>query len=104
MSEPVDNIQYAHTGCLPKAGEYAQIVPALFVGRHVKKAFVVVPGAGKPSHERMWVKVTSATDDGMLTGTLENEPVYDCCLEAGEVVTLHAREIVDVVPPIEPRW
>lgn len=52
-------------------------------------------GTDAPSVERMWVKVAEVRD-ALYAGTLDNDPVGDVRIRAGDRVVFEARHVIDV--------
>ena len=82
---------------IPEWRERASIKPRTFV----KLGFEVENKAtGRPSGERMWVKVLSQSKTtGRYTGTLANQPLFIGGLKFGNRVRFSARHIIDIQPP-----
>jgi len=74
--------------------------PEVFVDHYVKVAFPV-PNSTKSEH--MWVHVTAVTEDGLLMGTLNNDPVLATQLHDGMPITLARDGIEAVDPPLRRR-
>jgi Uncharacterized protein conserved in bacteria (DUF2314) len=73
---------------------YAQMDPAAFLGRYVKRAFAVRASAAQ---EHMWVQVQTVTPDGHLQGVLDNDPVQDTGYVCGDTVTVTLAQIEAVL-------
>lgn len=68
--------------------------PVTLIGKLVKIGFDAHhDGVAK---EHMWVKVTGATREGAITGTLENDPAFVDGLHFGDVISLAVANIEDV--------
>jgi uncharacterized protein YegJ (DUF2314 family) len=71
--------------------------PDVFLGRYVKAAF---PIPDSPHSEHMWVHVHTVTPDGLLVGTLNNDPVRATQLHDGMRITLPRDRLEAVEPPL----
>lgn len=67
-----------------------------FKGKFVKRRFAGIAHDNETRYEQMWVKVTGHTKN-VLTGILANQPFFkmDICL--GDEVTVHRKEITQVL-------
>lgn len=70
---------------------------------YVKLGFVMTkPVKGKPSAERMWVKVLSTTPiGGQYEGALANTPYFVKGIKFGGRVHFSAKHIIDIQPQEE---
>lgn len=76
MQEPLSNIGLVCEAHAPRPDpQFLDRDPASFVGHYVKIAFVVrdMPDV----YEHMWCEVEEITEDGVLIGRLDNDPVYN---------------------------
>lgn len=97
VAEPLDNIMVL-------CGEHAtKPNPALhqaplesYAGFYVKRGFQILNGEGT---EHMWVRVTG-NRDGLLVGTLNNDPLHNVGYVDGDQVTFAVTDIEDMLPPV----
>jgi len=103
------NIRFCCDDDAPVADAFwGTLPPQWFVGRFVKRAFATTEadlekfGLAEevwPTYEHMWVRVIGTTDDGLLMGTLANEPAYAVHVSMGQFVTLQRTEVEEVEEP-----
>lgn len=73
----------------------SEVISQLKVGNEVKLIFEFESDDPEaPGAERMWVEITTITDDG-FTGTLDNEPAYIQDIKYQDPVEFQACHIVD---------
>lgn len=78
-------------------GAFSHWVPKAFVGASVKKEFRLPDEDGDSVSELMWVHVVGERD-GVCIGILENEPLADFGLHAGDEVAVKPEEVLTVGP------
>jgi hypothetical protein len=94
--EPRANIGFVCSLHAPTPQEhFATWPPEAFLGLYVKRGF----GCTNGHVEHMWVLVDSITDEGALSGRLDNDPVYDCGLVCGDTVIVPRDQIEAVYSP-----
>jgi len=76
MKEPLSNIGHVCEAHAAKGGRFSSHAPESFVGKYIKMNFVGKTDEGVSRNEHMWVLVASV-ENGLLKGTLNNDPVYD---------------------------
>jgi hypothetical protein len=72
----------------------------LLAGAHIKLIFRFVDekaGWKDGEVERMWVQVTGRDDDENYIGTLENDPVHNDVLSAGDTIRFHPLHVMEVL-------
>jgi hypothetical protein len=74
--EPASNIGNVCEAHAPRGGGFVGQDPTSFVGKYVKMNFVGKTDGGVSRNEHMWVLVL-CLEGGLLTGTLNNDPIYD---------------------------
>lgn len=74
------NKEFPDTFEIPSAAEKARIKP----GTDVKVGIILPPESGF-ANERVWVKVTSVTNDGVIYGVLKSQP-YVADAKRGDVL------------------
>ncbi len=104
------NIRFCSDDDAPVADAFwGTLPPQWFIGRFVKRAFATTeadlekldPTAEVcPIYEHMWVHVIGTTDDGLLMGTLANEPAHAVHVSMGQLVTLQRTEVEAVEEPL----
>lgn len=91
MEENPNNIQIVCPDHAPKPTGFDGD-PVSLIGRFVKRAF-----AQHGRVEHMWVQIKEITDDGVLVGELNNDPVLVNDVKCGDTVTVNVEEIEEVV-------
>jgi hypothetical protein len=90
MEENPDNIRIVCPDHSPKPMGF-EGDPVSLIGRYVKRAF---EQDGRVEH--MWVEVKKITDDGVLCGVLDNDPVVVNDVKCGDTVKVELCEIEEV--------
>lgn len=85
----------------PDLVKIAKKSPQTFLGWFVKKGFPAKKPDGSDTIEHMWVKVKEVKD-GDLMGELNNDPLLDCGVALGDLVTVKPDEIEEALPPRRP--
>jgi uncharacterized protein YegJ (DUF2314 family) len=76
--------------------KYAAMDPAIFVGRYVKLGFDCKTPDGDETTEHMWVEVKALLANGLLQGTVNNDPFFDGSPKMGAEVQFSPSEIEDL--------
>jgi uncharacterized protein YegJ (DUF2314 family) len=96
-SKQLDNLQFVCADHAPKPeSKYASEPLSFFKGKWVKKAFRVnYKKKDWPQREHIWVKILG-DKDGVLYGTLANQPLFLAKKNYGDEVTVALDEIEDL--------
>ena len=96
MTEPLTNLQYVCDAHAPRPDPlWARAPVSWFVGKWVKKGFTTKDGTHNTEH--LWVYVTGTIGKDVLTGPIENEPVYNVGVQYGEGAWVRLHEIETVL-------
>lgn len=100
------NVGFIHPGCASKRKDAWQAENkdlVIEVGDFCKLGFPLDPVGGETMYEWMWVKVTQlVSDNGMLCGVLNNDPVFSTTVKCGSVVEFKFEEITEHIPGMRP--